>query len=378
MRLYNARRPRRRRRNTGSSIVSGTFSSVKSTLRGAPALLVAGANVGGGFLGATALSGVIEGLSQGRLGRFNGIASALAAMAVGALIFRTGIQRKIPLAGRYIDSQKLMIGVGLYGLTQVLKLVLPEGIKARLGLGEYLRGPMGDYVTYGPSAMQTVGGLGGLSEYVGMGAVNAATQAQADGAAAQAMAASNPQAVADALLDQCELQEATFSGAGGMGRMGEYVQTNGTLGAGAGGLGGGYDGGFWLGQGQYATYANPDPPASRFLNYGNTFMGLGMAQMPAGQQFAPMPGGAMPQAPSPVASTPFSPSCAPGCGPMGPNCGPGVDAFPMSPSGDCLPIGQMPLSAQGPCALPVPQVGCGIDAGGLFQSPWQNLIANVA
>lgn len=373
MRLYNRGRGGSRRRRRNTSIVSGATSSVKQTLRGAPMLLAAGANVGAAYLLTTVLSGGIEGVSGGRLGRFNGVVSALAAMAIGAFV-PSRIIGKIP----YADKGNMMVGVGLFGLIQLMKLVLPESWRSRFGLGEYLRGPMGDYVTYGPSAMQTVGGLGAMSEYVGGMGQNAAAQAQSDVAAAQAMAASNPVAVADALLDQCELQEATFSGTG---RMGEYVQT-GRMGAGAGGLGGGYDGGFWLGQGQYATYAQPEPPASRFLNYGNTFMGLGMAQMPEGQQFAPMPGGAPSVAappvmgPSPVASTPFSPECAPGCGPMMPNCGPTFDGQPLGPSGDCLPIGQMPLSAQGPCALPVPQVGCGIDAGGLFQQPWQNLIQN--
>lgn len=357
---YNpSKRRRSRRRNTGAA---GVIGEAKQTLRGAPMLLAAGANIGLGFLATGLLAGFVDRVSGGRLGRFNGIASTLAAAFIAAYVPGRLIG-KVP----YADKGNMLLGVGLYGIKQVLELVLPDSWKAPLGLGEYLRGPMGDYLQMpgGPAGLyQTVGGLGALSEYVPMGSPNAAAQARSDATAAQAMASSNPVAVADALLDQSELQEATFSG---VGRMGEYVQTAPGIGAGAGGLGGGYDGGFWLGQGQYATFENPDPPASRFLNYG-------------GQQFAPMPGAAIPGQ-VPVASTPFASPVVPSgvCNPCGPGggCGPSVPGVsPMGPCGDQLFQGPMPVSAS---LCPTAPIGgsCGVDAGGLFQSPWQNLIANI-
>ena len=364
------RRRNRRRRNPGS-MVGGIFGSAKSTLRGAPAVLAKGVNAGAGYLLTSLLAGGVESVAGGRLGRFNGIASALVGMLI-ARILPDKYVSKIP----YASKGDMMIGVGLYGVVQLVGLLLPESWRARLGLsgmGEYMTGAMGGFGDYiglpGNGMRQTVGGLGYLSEYVAMGNPNAAAQAQSDVAAAQSMAASNPISVADAMLDQSEFQEATFNG------MGEYLQTGGAIGAGAGGLGA-----FWAGQGQYGTYANPDP----------SFRGFGIAQMPAGQAFAQMPGQPVPppmavptvgmpaMAPPPVAATPFSPTLPDACGPCypGQGCDPvtGQPMGVMGPCGDQLFNGCMP-NTQNLCpTAPVGACGPGIEAGGLFMQPWQNLV----
>jgi hypothetical protein len=209
-------------------MVSGWLGSAKSTVRGAPAVLAKGVNAGAGYLLTSLLAGGIEGVAGGRLGRFNGVASALVGMLIARLLPDKYVS-KIP----YASKSDMMIGVGLYGVVQLAGLLLPESWRARLGLsgcgygyggmGEYMTGAMGGFGDYvglpGNGMRQTVGGLGHLSEYVAMGNPNAAAQARSDVAAAQSMAASNPISVADAMLDQSEFQEATFW-------HGEYVDVS--------------------------------------------------------------------------------------------------------------------------------------------------------
>lgn len=385
--LAPIRTRRYRRRNTSAA---GTATE---TLKGAPGLLLQGANVGGGYLLTALFSGFTDRISQGKMGRFNGLVASLGAMVIAAFVPDNYLA---PL--KIVNKKTLTIGIGLYGLTQLLKLVLPSSWRDRLGvsgLNEYVNLPGT------PPAWTATGSLGGLNEYVNVGMPGGQGQ-DAQTAAGLQLVGQNPVFLADSMLTA----DASKTRVDSMMGLNEYIQWGpGSPAQAAAGLGD-YapnmpeSAGLWWGNGAYPTSGYPSAPASRWLAYGAMLRGLGMAQAdfpeaalsagpPARPEFAAP---AMPVPALPVAMSPAMPMMPPGCGPYMP--GPMAQAIPAPqmpmPAGmpddgcgipaNCLPYGNpalqagLPIMAYAPPALPtIP--GCSpVDVMGTFNDPNRTIL----
>lgn len=397
-----------RRRNTSA------VAQTTDTIKGVPQLLLQGANVGGGYLLTALFSGLTDRISQGRFGKFNGLVSALGAMVIASFVPDSLITKT-----KIVDKKTMTIGIGLYGLVQLLKLVLPEPWRERLGVAG-LGGGYGEYVNLPGTAPAwtatgSLGGLGGgLAEYVNVGFPNGQGQ-DAQTAESLQLTGQNPVFLADAMLTADTSKTRVDSMMG----LGEYIPWGpGAPAQAAAGLGDyppnmSDSQGAWWGNSQYASSGYPGTPASRWGAYGANFRGMSgpgvdfpeatlssgppqpaefaaplpsMAAGPIAMQAVMPMAPAMPMAPMMVPMAPAMPM-APGCpspfqsfpptqggmpaGMPDDYCG---QPAPMMPYGSFGSNGGLPILAYAPGSLPTLPSCSPIDMMGIGQDPNRTLL----
>lgn len=338
---------RRRRRNpSAGSMAGGFFGTIKSTVKDLPSALKVGLNIGAGVVVAGLINGVVDRYAGATLGRATGLTSAFATMIGLALASRIGVVRKIPL----INTSQMLGGVGLYAIIQLARLFMPESWRTRLGIsgydrhlppisgfGEYVRTDgLGDYVRepWAGPAGQAVG------EYVRSGS----DAYEALSALQDAMTPGDPMRRANQLASASEAA----------GSLGEYVRT----GAEVGSAMGEFDAtSSWLAQGRYATSEHPSPPDQRLrqYEYGRIFAGLGLAPTVAQEAaVAVMEKEAAGMPPQMAIDTT-------------------ADEYGCTSCATSVPSGVLPITADLPSGVAVPEVDGEITAGGLFANPFQNI-----
>jgi adenylate kinase/ribonuclease R len=205
----------------------GMVGSVKETLRSSPSWLRRAAAVGGGFLGTGMLTGAIDGLAGGRLGRANQVVGALSAMFL--TYAGTGLIGKVPVAGKLINANlgDIRLGIGAYALKAIITTLVPS-IAEKLGMsGSLFMSPMAGMNEY----VQLPGGPG-VGHY---DAGNPGDGGTDDVTSAVRMTHANPMQVAERLFAEDEKYN-RMQGLGSIGELddetitqaiGEYVRMEG-------------------------------------------------------------------------------------------------------------------------------------------------------